>query len=523
MRIFLDDVYDRRMSVLSYVDNQRKEVSLAEIGKATKLSKKTVSMIIKQFEQELDVSKEQFEVYYTNQTIQGVYANNIDIVSISNKHLKHSILYKMIKHLFLMDRIDAITFCDIEFISPATFSRHRRRLQKILNRCELSLTRTNEIEGDELRIRNFFFLFFSNALNSWTFDKHSYLEIENYLSDHIPEWDNLDSIKKEKLCLLLYICNIRISHKKNIEKSILSKLSEQFHDGFYTNLFFDYFHLHKNRTEQQSWDETSAVLFLIYKERLSHEESFEIEEYPKFFNETNFEFIKYSNLLTNQIIATFFQGATTPAIYWEIRKEIDMMHLLFETSFIDPRMFYYIYDENSFYYADAAEQKIQLGVQNLMHKLIEETEYGLFFKIIKKSINQETLIDYIYLVVYTILTKFLQMEFPKVKILIRNSKIFVEPILRQKISLIFSDKVEFVESQNAAPDIIVTDIQLQKVESEAKVIFISSFSNSFDFSLLLEEIEEKILMFYYERKGTMSNKEVTTPLIGGYEERKFCH
>lgn len=504
MRIFLDDVYDRRINVLSYVDNQRKEVSLADIGEATKLSKKTVSMIIKQFEQELDVPKEQFEVYYTNQTIQGVYANNLDIVSISNKHLKQSILYKMIKHLFLMDRIDAITFCDIEFISPATFSRHRRRLQKILSRCELSLTRTNEIEGDELRIRNFFFLFFSNALNSWTFETDSYVEINDYLSNNMNEWNKMDSVKKGKLCLLLYICNVRFSHKKSIEKSILSVLSEQFREGRDTKLFFDYFHLHKNRTEQQSWDETSAVLFLIYKERLSHEESFEIEEYPKFFNELNFQFIQYSNLLTNKIMTTFFQGITDSSIYWEIRKEIDLMHLLFETSFIDPRMFYYIYDEESYYHTDTTEQKIKLGVQTILHELIEETEYCQFFKAIKKSIDQETLINYVYLVVYTILTKFLQMDFPKVKILIQNSKVFVEPILRQKISLIFSDKIEFVESQSASPDIIVTDVQLRKMESEAKVIFISSFSNSFDFSLLLEEIEDKILMFYHERKLIVS-------------------
>lgn len=327
-------------------------------------------------------------------------------------------------------------------------------------------------------------------MNSWTFDKDSYVEINDYLSSNIKEWDKMDSIKKRKLCLVLYICNVRIS-QKNIEKSVLSTLAEQFQESFDTKIFFDYFHLHKNRTEQQSWDETSAVLFLIYKERLSHEEAFDIEEYPKFFNETNFKFIKYSNLVTNKIMDTFFQGETNQSIYWEIRKEIDMMHLLFETSFIDPRMFYYIYDEKSFYHADTAELKIQRSVQNLMNELIEETEYGLFFKTIKKSVNREILTDYMYLVVYTILTKFLQMDFPKIKILIQNSKIFVEPILRQKISLIFSDKVEFVESQIASPDIIVTDVQLHKLESDAKVIFISSFSNSFDFSLLLEEIEEK--------------------------------
>jgi predicted DNA-binding protein YlxM (UPF0122 family) len=509
VRIFLDDIYDRRVSVLSYVVNQRREVSLTEIGKATNLSKKTVSMIIKQFEQELDVSKGKFEVYYINQTIQGVYAKNLDIVSISNKYLKQSILYKMIKHIFLMEKIDAIDFCDIEFISPATFSRYRRKLQKILNQCELSLTRTNEIKGDELRIRNFFFLFFSNTLNVWTFDEDSYSEISEYLSKHIKEWENIDSIKKGKLCLLLYICNVRFSQKKNVEKSILSKLSEQFKYNSYTKLLFDYFHFRKNRTERQTWNETSAILFLMYKEGLLHEEVLEVEGYLKFFNETNFEFIKYSDLLTNKIIATFFQGQSRSSIYWRIRKEIDQMHLLFETSFIDPRMFYYIYDEKSFFYADKMEQKIQRTVQKLMKELIEKTEYGLFFQSIKKFINQETLTEYVYLVVYTILTKFLEMDFPKVKILIHNSKVFVEPILHQKINLIFSDKVEFVENQYNSPDIIITDVKLDKIVPEAKVIFISSFSNSADFALLLEEIESKILTLYDERKLIVASKQAS--------------
>lgn len=508
MRIFLDDVYDRRIGVLSYIDNQRREVSLTEIGQATNLSKKTVSMIIRQFEQELDVSKEQFRVEYTNQTIQSVYANNLDIVSISNTHLKHSILYKMIKHIFLMEKIDAIAFCDIEFISPATFSRHRRKLQAILHQCGLSLTRANEIQGDELRIRNFFFLFFSNALNSWGFEGNSYVEISEYLNSKIKEWNTIDSIKKDKLCLLIYICNVRFSQKKIIEKNILSKLSEQYKDGQYTQLFFYYFHFNKSRSEQQSWDETSVVLFLIYKERLLFEESYGSEVYQKFFNENNFSFIEYSNLVTEKIMATFFKAKDLPHIYWEIRKEIDLMHLLFETSYVDPRMFYYIYDEKSFFYADTAEQKIQQSIQNIINELIEKTDYGTFFKEIKKSINQETLIDYIYLVVYTILAKFLRMDFPKVKILIQNSKVFVEPILHQKIKLIFSDKVEFVGNQSASPDIIITDIQVSEIKCNAKVVFISSFSNSSDFSLLLEEIEKKILELYDERKLMDGNTEV---------------
>ena len=499
MRIFLDEVYDRRINVLSFVANRRKEVSLSEIAEATNFSKKTVSLIIKQFEQELTVSKERFEVSYIHNTVQGVYASNIDLVSISNKYLKTSILYKMIKHIFLMERIDAITFCDLEFISPATFSRNRSKLQKILNQCGLSLTRINEIKGSELRIRNFFFLFFFNASNTWDFDQASYSEMKAYFSERIQGWESLNCIRKRQVCLLLFICNVRISQKKVVKKSILTSLSERFQDGMYTKVFFEYFHLKKNRPEKLSWDETSAALLLLYKERLVDGEVFVIEEHQKFFNEENFKLVKYSHLLAEKLIETFFHGNSTPMVYWKLRKELDMMHFLMETCFIDPKLFYYIYDEKNFFYADPTEKKIQQNIQMVIEKLITKTEYGSFFKAIKKYTSQETLTDYIYLVTYTILVKFMQVDFPKVRILIQNSKVFVGPIISQKIELLFSDKIEFVKNQQGSPDIIVTDIELTEKNSKAKEIFISSFSNSSDLELLLEEIGKKIIEHYDDR------------------------
>ncbi|EOL50527.1 helix-turn-helix domain-containing protein [Enterococcus caccae] len=500
MRIFLDDVYDRRIKVLSFIANRRKEVSLSEIAEATQLSKKTVSIIIRQFEQELTLTEEQFKVTYIHNTVQGVYANNLDLVSISNKQLKNSILYKMIRHIFLMERIDAISFCDLEFISPATFSRNRRKLQNILNQCGLSLTRINEIEGEEFRIRNFFFLFFFNASNTWEFGLNVYNEISEYFSERITDWEKMSCINKRKICLLIYISSIRISQKKVVKKSILSDLSEKFQEGKYTKVFFEYFHLKKNRPERQAWNETSAALLLLYKERLVDEEVFVIEEHKKFFSEENFKLVRYSQMLTEKLIETFFQGNSTPLVYWKIRKELDMMHLLMETCFIDPRMFYYIYDEKTFFCADSTEKKIQLKIRNVIDELITKTEYGSFFKAIKKYTSQETLTDYTYLVTYTILVKFTQVDFPKVRILIQNSKIFVGPIIYQKIKLLFSDKVEFVKNQFASPDIIVTDIQLMEKDTRAKEIFISSFSNSSDFALLLDEIEKKIVEHYDNRQ-----------------------
>ncbi|MET3564407.1 hypothetical protein ABID30_003530 [Enterococcus rotai] len=135
----------------------------------------------------------------------------------------------------------------------------------------------------------------------------------------------------------------------------------------------------------------------------------------------------------------------------------------------------------------------------VIEKLITKTEYGSFFKAIKKYTSQETLTDYIYLVTYTILVKFMQVDFPKVRILIQNSKVFVGPIISQKIELLFSDKIEFVKNQQGSPDIIVTDIELTEKNSKAKEIFISSFSNSSDLELLLEEIGKKIIEHYDDR------------------------
>lgn len=507
MRIFLDEVYDRKLKTLSFIVNKRREVSLAEIAEGTNLSKKTISMMIRQFEQELEVPEDQFRVLYLNKSIQSVYARNLDVVRISNNYLKKSHLYKMIRHLFLKGQIEVMEFCTLYFTSPSSFSRYRQKLVGILKKCGLGLSRTNEIIGEELRIRQFFFLFFSTASTVWLFEIKEYDELTLYFKGRMKNWEKMDTIKQNKFCLIMYICMVRIQQKQLMSNTLLPSLSEYHQTGFYVTLFFDYFHQKKKRAEMSAWDETCAALFFLYTERLAEEEGpFVFEEYQALYTEEHFQFVPSSHLFTAKIIATFFQGTVSTELYWAIRTESDRMHLILETCFIDAKLFYYIYDEENFFYADALERDIQRTIEKMVEELIAETAtYRHFFERVEGYTNKEAILDYLYLVVYTLLLTHRTTDFPEVRIFIQHSKAFVAPLLAGKIKRMFRDRVEMITDPRAPYDLLVTDVRLDTKESQGKELFIATFSDRTDFSLLIEEIE-KMIVANYDKKALIGTK-----------------
>lgn len=102
MRLFLDEIYDRRLNVLSFINNSEHDTNIKEVAKVTQLANRTVSMIIKQFEEELNNYDTVFKVKYVNQTIKSISVNNLDLNSIGRKYLIQSTMYKIIKHIFYM-------------------------------------------------------------------------------------------------------------------------------------------------------------------------------------------------------------------------------------------------------------------------------------------------------------------------------------------------------------------------------------------------------------------------------------
>ncbi|EOH94966.1 hypothetical protein UAW_02045 [Enterococcus haemoperoxidus ATCC BAA-382] len=493
MRLFLDDIYDRKMKILSMINNSKQEVSIKDIVNETGLVSRTVSMIVKQFEQELD--EDVFKVNYTNNIIKNVYATNIDINAIGRKYLLQSIMYKIIEQIFLYEKIDVSKFCETEYISQPTFSRRRKKLKKILQECGLNLSRENRIIGEELRIRNFYFQFFSKASNTWLFRPQEFHELNDYFSQRIVEWENKSVIQQYHISLITYISIVRSKQRNFTNNKKLIELSKKRINSPNLKTLFDYFSKSKNKTNEQIWSEASATLFILYKEKIFND-PLEVEQYEMFFSKEHFSFIEHSNIFVKKIINAFFDESTDRYLYLRVRQEIDLYHLIVKTCFIDSKKFDYVYDERVYTNMDQFEKTIREKTIRIFQQL-KKTHYSEFFKQIPKYITETALIDYIYFSIYALFVELKNSESQSIKIFVQDADITMSNLLKQKISCFFGSKVKCVDRLDLNPDLIITDTNIVFADKQVEQVYINRVS---EFDFLVENIERKILEKHSKEK-----------------------
>ncbi|MEI5993847.1 helix-turn-helix domain-containing protein [Candidatus Enterococcus mansonii] len=486
MRLFLDDIYDRRMKILSIINSSKQEVSIKDIVNKTEVVPRTVSMIVKQFEQELE--KDVFKVNYTNNTIKNVYATNIDINAIGRKYLLQSIMYKIIEQIFLYEKIDVSKFCEAEYISQATFSRRRKKLKEILQGCGLNLSRENKIIGEELRIRNFYFQFFSKASNTWLFRPQEFHELNDYFSQRVVDWENKSSVQRYHINLITYISIIRSKQRNFVNNKKLIELSKKRTNSSNLQLLFDYFSKSKNKTNEQVWSEASATLFILYKEKIFND-SLEVDAYETFFSIDHFSFVTHSNIFVREIIDAFFEGITDKYLYLRIRQEIDLYHLIVKTCFIDPKNFDFVYDERVYTNMDHFEKTIREKTIRIFQHL-KTTQYSEFFNQIPKYITETSLIDYIYFSIYALFVELKNSESQSIKIFVQDANVAMSNLLKQKINCFFGSKVKCIDRLELNPDLIITDTNIVVADKQVEQVYINRLS---DFDFLVENIERKIL------------------------------
>lgn len=505
MRMFLDNLFDRRISILSFVENSLKPVTIKEISEHTGISKKTVSIIIKEFDVE-NSFEGSFKINYNNEVIQTVQTENLNLVKITSYYLKRSVLYQMVKYLFLYESLDVAKFCDSIFISPPTFSRYRKILKKNLSKCGLDLSRSNQLVGGELQIRNFFVLFFSNVSEEWEFSTGYYEKVYRYLSKNLPNWENYTFQEKKKIILIFFVTDIRSEQKKSLENPKLKRMTQEFAHSENIKIIFTYYSLNKKRKIEHTWNDTSLTAFFLYKERLLKEE-INVTEYGNFFSNERFSYTKASEFLTARILTDFFDGDGNCNLYWKIRQEVDLFHLQLETCFVDTKLFYYIYDKTLSFQLDSFEEEIRQKILILLKDCFIHPASQNFYKDIPSFIKQDALVDYLYLMIYSLIINFTTTEVVPIKIIVKNSRIFVKDILKNKISSFFGDRVEFVNQIEFA-DMIVTDVNIPCGGKEIPKIYVSTFSDVSDLTLLIREITSLIMTNFTHRK-IIKNTEVS--------------
>nr|OTO07832.1 hypothetical protein A5880_002102 [Enterococcus sp. 4G2_DIV0659] len=266
----------------------------------------------------------------------------------------------------------------------------------------------------------------------------------------------------------------------------------------YKEALVNYFRSKKNRSQEQIWQEVSFIQLFMYKEDLLTEK-IQFDQYTSFFNEENFSFIKSSNLLTEKIINTFFLNTEgePEKLFLRIRQEIDKMHLILSTCYIDVSVFSYVYDPINCYYRDKTEEELIEHIHQILEDLQLSSTYKSWWRDLK--IEKTSLVEYIYLIVYMLLNEMQEYTFPPVKVMVQNSKAFAETIMANKVALVFTDRVQLVEGLQDQPDVLITDTHLPEVSDTTRIVFTNSFSSLSDFNKIIDEIKQEILKKYSHR------------------------
>ena len=262
---FLDTLSKNKLTILNHLIQKNKAISISDIAKSTDLSVKTVKNIIQTLEIELNSEEINLLLNYNGKLLKDVSVIDTSIESIAQNYLSDSVMLKMILYLFLDNHIDYKFFCDNEYISPSTFYKNLNKLKKVLKECSLSLDLNLHLVGDEMVIRNFYYRLFSNVNIEILPDNDIFKQINSSFYNDYYLWKNINTINKERLCLLVYIATIRNKGKQFITNKEISTLIEEFEcDGLY-NALCKYFEFYFSNTPDLEID---TLIFSILKEHL---------------------------------------------------------------------------------------------------------------------------------------------------------------------------------------------------------------------------------------------------------------
>ncbi|MFC3635175.1 hypothetical protein ACFOKE_15180 [Enterococcus rivorum] len=174
---------------------------------------------------------------------------------------------------------------------------------------------------------------------------------------------------------------------------------------------------------------------------------------------------------------------------------MDLFHLQLELCFIDSHLFYYIYDEKNLFHLDPFEEEIRRKVAIIFKELKSNDLYRkLFF-----SIKESAILEYLYLMIYTLVAEFSITKVEPIKIVLKNSKVFVKDILENKITSFFGESIKIVNI-NEPVDIVVTDISIPSLSEEIQSVYVTTFSDLSDLSTLFGEISSLIIKKFDDRK-----------------------
>lgn len=499
MKPFLNSQTNNKLEILSLISTSGKTMTVNEIRKITGFSSQNIRKLFLEMKDEGIFTYDPnsvINISWDDKAIKSISIQNLSIDHLATKYLHDSVLYQMIYSIFINGNINRAQFCSENFISQPTFSRNRMALKKILKDMRLDLNNKNEIIGEELRIRTFFFYFFSNGSAKWMFDTYILSETDQFFSNKkCSTWKSNSILWKKKITLLLYISRIRTSQSKNINFNIY--LSELPTLPNYDLLHFcsKYLSKYLNTSSLNIDQETIFIIFMLIKEFLWFDS----------------DFITQLSLTTQKntsvkILTTIFTK-NIENLNGILKNELLSMYLYFfhynmKFGFIDSRHFLYYYNPANFFYKDNSEKRLYSQIQLLYSQLKDDEYYSNF--LVKYNIPCDIFTEFIYLMVYNIKSLSPSINPYTVSLYVQNKKSSVENILKFKLKTLYQKNIKFVPDLTMeSPDFIITDEPIFDKSSldlsHSRIIYVTSFSDKSDLDNLYSAVGDKILDIFYNR------------------------
>lgn len=489
MKLFISDIDNRKIEVLAYLIKELKEVKIADLVAVTGLSDKTVRGIVLSLKDNTYLDETKMTINYNEKgKINSIIVSNISLADAAFFYLEKSVIYIMVKDLFLRGYLDKSRICKNHFISESTFTRYKNQLKKILKKFEFELSKENTLVGEEYRIRNFYFLFFSFAHSNWFFSEESYREIERSLSELFFDKVSFDSSKKSMICLLLFICKIRNNQGFYLDqKTTIHFKKNGAHERFYKgiarfiNTYCPYF---KNKEEEIQFFFFFCLRgqLIIPSPYLEEEMSIEIDHLESF-NETR-------EYLTQNIITEFFEE--DPERRRLVKQDVTTFLLYVYYSFIDSRLFLYVYDEDNYYSRTKYEKELLEKIKGFADPTLQQFPKNPLFERLFHGEKVDMLINQLFLLIYSLISRVELENIVTVRVYVQISKVYVADILKTKIKQVFAENVEIVNCYDESIDLVISDKNYSDQVEHPSRVYIPTFSDSQYFDIMCETILKEI-------------------------------
>ncbi|WP_348921785.1 helix-turn-helix domain-containing protein [Enterococcus rotai] len=491
MKLFIGDIDNRKVRVLDYLIKELKEVNISDLVAVTGYSDKTVRTIILSLKDNPCLDETKMKINYNERgKIISIVVSNISLSDAAFFYLEKSVVFIMIKELFIRGYLDKNKICSTYFISEATYSRYKQKLNKILARFYFKLSKENVLIGEEYRIRNFYFLFFSYMHSKWYFSEETYRNLDRSLDGMFTEHAHFDSTQKKMLCLLIYIVKIR-NNQGFVGNQIINIEFKE--NGSYERIYKDistYINTYCAHFENKV-QEIQFIFFFVLRSQIVIPETYLEKEL--IIDLSQFDgFEESRDYLTEFILLTFFEKDLKVKLLIEHNVTTFLLYAFF--CFVDSRAFLYVYDEANYYKKTKCE-KIQLEkIETFINLIEKEFPNNLFVeKMIQRS-RKEVVKNQLFLFIQSLLARYKQEDIVKIRVYVQNSKVYVGDILKSKIKQIFADNVEIANRYDESIELIVSDKKYTNHHTVSRRVYVPTFSDSQYFTIMCEMILKELMI-----------------------------